>query len=64
MAANSSLGRGRMPYLHHDNPDNEPDDAYKSLPEPIKLVYSRAEWLWLSDAQKARLVDEECEPEW
>lgn len=37
---------------------------YDQLPEPIKQVYSQAQYLWLSDAEKAALVDQECEPEW
>ncbi len=36
---------------------------YDALPESIKLIYSEREYLWLSDAQKARLVQDECEPE-
>ena len=40
------------------------DDDYAQLPEPIKLSYSRAEYLGLSDAEKANLIQQECEPEW
>lgn len=36
---------------------------YDALPEPIKSVYSLRSWLWLSDAQKARLLQDECEPD-
>ena len=43
--------------------EGAPDD-YQLLPEPIKQIYSRAEYLWLSDEQKARLIEQECEPEW
>lgn len=39
-------------------------DDYDELPEPIKQMCSREEYLWMSDAQKARLVEQECEPEW
>ena len=39
-------------------------DDYSQLPEPIKQAYTRAEYLWLSDAEKATLVQQECEPEW
>ena len=39
-------------------------DEYAALPEPIKEIYTRQEYLWLSDEQKASLIDQECEPEW
>lgn len=39
-------------------------DEYAALPEPIKEIYTRQEYLWLSDEQKANLIDQECEPEW
>lgn len=39
-------------------------DEYDALPEPIKEIYSRKEYLWLTDEQKAGLIDQECEPEW
>jgi hypothetical protein len=39
-------------------------DDYAALPEPIKEIYTRQEYLWLSDEQKASLIDQECEPEW
>ena len=48
----------------HDQPDEGRGDDYDELPEPIKLSYTRAEYLWLSDAEKATLVQQECEPEW
>lgn len=47
MAANSTL----------------PIDPYAELPEGIHLTHSRAEYLWLTDAQKARLIESETEPE-
>ena len=40
------------------------NDDYAQLPEPIKLSYTRQEYLWLSDSEKATLVQQECEPEW
>ena len=49
-----------QPTLH----DAAPDDDYERLPEPIKMIYTRSEWLWFSDAEKARLIEQECEPEW
>ena len=36
---------------------------YEQLPECVKANYSVKEWLWLSDAEKARLVQDETEPE-
>ena len=39
------------------------DDEYMQLPEVIRFIYTRSEWLWLTDEQKARLIDRECEPE-
>ena len=42
--------------------ENAQDD-YEQLPEPIKMIYTRTEYLWLSDAEKADLVQRECEPE-
>lgn len=42
--------------------ENAQDD-YEQLPEPIKMLYTRVEHLWLSDAEKADLVQRECEPE-
>jgi len=39
------------------------DDPYESLPMPIRMQYTRQEYLWLSDADKATLVQRECEPD-
>lgn len=36
---------------------------YDSLPAGIKALYSPREYAWLSDAEKARLVSVETEPE-
>lgn len=36
---------------------------YAALPEFIKAQYSVKEWLWLSDAEKARLIQSETEPD-
>lgn len=38
-------------------------DAYSALPEPIKASMTHKEWLWLSDAEKQRLIQTETEPE-
>lgn len=42
--------------------ENAQDD-YEQLPEPIKMLYTRVEYLWLSDTEKAGIVQRECEPE-
>ena len=42
--------------------ENAQDD-YEQLPEPIKMLYTRVEYLWLSDSEKAGIVQRECEPE-
>jgi len=39
-------------------------DDYTLLPEPIKCFLTRDEFLWLTDSQKASLIQQECEPEW
>jgi hypothetical protein len=43
--------------------ESEDQDAYDQLPEPVKLMYSREQWVWLSDKEKRGLVVRECEPE-
>lgn len=40
-----------------------PSRDYESLPEFLKAKLSLKEYLWLGDAEKARLVQEETEPE-
>jgi hypothetical protein len=39
-------------------------DPYDALPEVIRQYYSRNEYLWLTDDQKAHLFQENTEPEW
>lgn len=39
------------------------DDPYDRLPDEIKAVYSKTEWLWLSDRDKFHLEHELFEPE-
>lgn len=39
-------------------------DGYEELPEPVKQYYTREQYLWLSDEEKAKLVRTETEPEW
>ncbi len=36
---------------------------YQRLPEAIRQFYTEREYLFLTDDQKARLVDSETEPE-
>lgn len=36
---------------------------YDTLPESIKMRYSLQQFLWLSDDEKGRLIQTECEPE-
>lgn len=38
-------------------------DDYEELPECIRQYYTRDEYLWLSDGQKAAIEREETEPE-
>jgi len=46
-------------------PPREPpdDDRYDALPAPVQHLVSRAEFAWLSDAEKARIVDDYTEPD-
>lgn len=39
-------------------------DGYDELPVAIQANYSRAQWLWLSDHEKATLVQRETECEY
>ncbi len=36
---------------------------YDDLPDGIKGSYSRTEYAWLSDQEKATLIERECEPD-
>jgi hypothetical protein len=38
-------------------------DPYDDLPVSIKHYYTRTEYLWLSDLEKATLVQRETEPD-
>jgi len=40
------------------------EDPYDQLPDSIKLTYTREQWLWFSDAEKAGLVQRETECEY
>lgn len=37
--------------------------GYDELPDSIKATHSPHEYLWMSDADKARLIQSETEPE-
>lgn len=39
------------------------DASYDELGEPLKASITHKEWLWLSDAEKARFVRTSTEPE-
>lgn len=47
-----------------DVASSTPTDPYDELPEAIRQYYSRSDYLWLTDAQKASLFEDETEPEW
>jgi hypothetical protein len=36
---------------------------YDALPEPIRMLYTYTQYQWLSDDEKARLIEVETEPE-
>lgn len=36
---------------------------YEELPESIRAMYTKEQWLWLSAGEKATLVQRETEPE-
>jgi hypothetical protein len=44
--------------------DSDTTAQYDALPESIKATLTRREYNWLTDAQKAQLVDRESEPDW
>lgn len=39
-------------------------DPYDALPDAARLVVTRTEYLWLSEADKAKLVEDLCTPTW
>lgn len=47
-----------------DDASSSPRDPYDELPEAIQQYYSRNDYLWLTDAQKTALIQDETEPEW
>lgn len=49
-----------------DDAPASPEDAdpYYSLPAAIRVAISRREYQFMTDSQKARLIDDETEPEY
>jgi len=45
-----------------DDVSSSPIDPYDQLPEAVRQYYSRREYLWLTDAQKDNLMQDETEP--
>lgn len=43
--------------------DTQLPAGYVELPDAIKATLSPKEYLWLSDAEKARLIQNETEPD-
>lgn len=41
-----------------------PSGPYDELPDPVRQYYSRQDYMWLTDEQKAHLIQTETEPEW
>lgn len=44
--------------------DDTGNRAYDQLPKGVKDEHPYEGWLWLSDAEKARLVQSETEPDY
>lgn len=44
-------------------PASPGDDIYENLPQSVRDGLPKWAWMWLSDAEKARLVQNETEPE-
>lgn len=39
------------------------DAEYESLPESIRMIYSRKEYAWMPPERRALLVESECMPD-
>ena len=46
------------------SPPNPMPSEYDELPEAVQYGITPKEFAWLSDAEKARLIQTETEPEW
>lgn len=57
---------GRPPVTEQDEAPASPDDTdpYYRLPAAIRVAISRREYQFMTDSQKARLIDDETEPEY
>lgn len=44
--------------------DSDTCAQYDELPDSIKATLSRKEFIWLTDKQKAELVQQATEPDW
>ena len=44
-------------------PPRDSDDRYDGLPAPIRYLLPREEFLWLSEAEKSRVVEDYTEPD-
>lgn len=57
---------GRPPVTEQDDAPASPEDAdpYYSLPAAIRVAINRREYQFMTDSQKARLIDDETEPEY
>lgn len=48
---------------HPDIANNLAHRDYQALPEAIRAMYSFEQYLWLSDREKAQLIQAETEPD-
>lgn len=62
-ASSSLLVLAHMQTLLNDADSMAREDDYDRLPQAIKDVYARHEYQWLTEGQKARLIQTETEPE-
>lgn len=40
------------------------NNDYDALPEPIKMLFSLKEYLWLGETERARVIERECYPDY
>lgn len=52
-----------MPATANPIPNGHDQDRWENVPEIIRQYHTEQEWLWLSDAEKARLIQDMTEPE-
>ncbi len=46
-----------------DGAHNLAQERYRALPDSVRMMVSEHEYAWLSDAEKARLVQDLTEPD-